>query len=301
MLEKLKEQARQFYIRLNQRTSGWLAMLARAFSRFSEKGSTETAAAISFYAIFSIFPLLVFLVIATRSLITQPLFYELVRSFLATSSPVSLEPLLQEVDTVIQSYESLNLIALIGFLWAASSVFSAYMFAVNVAWGRNDFQSALKSRIVALILVTCLAVVLILTIIIITLFRILAAFLLPSSQQFLVVLVTSTIQTLILYILLRWGPSNQKDINSKATLIAAITTVIALEITTRGFTWYLQSGWSNYTAFYGSLGAIIGLLFWVYISSMILLLGAYLAEAIDFRLQHGPNMDLPDIFPTAAK
>jgi len=276
-------------------------MLARALLRFNENRSMETAGAISFYAIFSVFPLLVFMVIMIRSLVVQPLVQEMISDFLATSSPVSLEPLLVEVDNVIQSYGSLNYIALIGFLWAASSVFSAYMFAVNRAWGRTDFQSAVKSRIVALILVTSLAVVLVLTIIIITLFKILSEFLLPSSQQFLVIAITSMIQILILYILLRWGPTKHNLINFKAPLIAAIITVIALELTNRGFTWYLQSGWSTYTAFYGSLGVIIGLLFWVYISSMILLLGAYLAEAIDVRFKAGPNFDLPEIFTTGIK
>jgi membrane protein len=267
MLEQLTERARHFYIRLNQRTNGWLAALARAFSRFSQNRATETAAGISFYAIFSFFPLLVFLVMATSSLLAQPAIQEILRKFLATAFPISLEPLLDEVNAMLQTNDSLNLIALIGFMWAASSVFNAFMVGVNRAWGRSDIRSMIKSRLVALALVTSFAIVLV----------------------------------VFMYLLYRWGPVTRSPTHKKAALLGAIITGLALEITNAIYTWYLQSGWSSYDVIYGSLGAIIGLLFWVYVSSLILLFGAYLAEAIDFRLKHDAHMELPEIFPAKAE
>ena len=50
-----------------------------------------------------------------------------------------------------------------------------------------------------------------------------------------------------------------------------------------GITWYLNSEWTSYKSLYGSLGAIIGLLFWVYLSNLIIYFGAYLTEAIQTR------------------
>jgi membrane protein len=297
MLERLTERARQFYIRLNQRTNGWLAALVRAFSRFSQNRATETAAGISFYAIFSFFPLLVFLVMATSSLLAQPAIQEILRNFLATAFPISLEPLLDEVNAMLQTNDSLNLIALIGFMWAASSVFNAFMVGVNRAWGRSDMRSMIKSRLVALALVTSFAIVLVVFMIAVALFRLVAGLLLPFWQQILVILIPAVVQILILYLLYRWGPVTRSPTHKKAALLGAIITGLALEITNAIYTWYLQSGWSSYDVIYGSLGAIIGLLFWVYVSSLILLFGAYLAEAIDFRLKHDSHLELPEIFP----
>ena len=301
MLEQLTERARQFTIRLNQRTNGWLAALVRAFTRFGEHLASTTAAGMSFFAIFSFFPLLVFLVMATGKIISQPNIDEVLRSFLSTSFPISLEPLLDEVNKMLESSESLGFIALIGFMWAASSVFNAFMVGVNRAWGRSGMSSMIRSRLAALVLVTAFAIVLVLFTIVVTLLKFVAGLLLPFWQQILVILVPFLAQVLILYLLYRWGPATRSSTHAKAALLGALFTGLALEITTKIYTWYLQSGFASYEAIYGSLGAIIGLLFWVYISSMILLFGAYLAETIDFRLQHGANMELPEIFPVTAK
>ena len=301
MLEQLTQLAKQFSIRLNQRTNGWLAALMRAFSRFGEHQASNTAAGMSFFAIFSFFPLLVFLVMATGKIISQPNIDEVLRNFLATYFPVSLEPLLDEVNTMLESSDSVGFIALIGFMWAASSVFNAFMVGVNRAWGRSGLRSMIRSRLVALVLVTGFAIVLVLFTIVVTLLKLVAGLMLPFWQQMLIILVPFMVQVLILYLLYRWGPTKRSSTHSRAALIGALFTGIALEITTKIYAWYLQSGFANYEAIYGSLGAIIGLLFWVYISSMILLFGAYLAETIDFRLQHGANMELPDFFPAPAK
>jgi membrane protein len=301
MLEQLTERAKQFTIRLNRYTNGWLAALVRAFSRFGEHLASTTAAGMSFFAIFSFFPLLVFLVMATGSIISQPTIDTVLRNFLATYFPISLEPLLDEVNKMLQSGDSVGFIALIGFMWASSSVFNAFMVGVNRAWGRSDIHSMIRSRLVALVLVTSFAIVLVLFTIVVTLLKLVAGLLLPFWQQILVILVPFVVQVLILYLLYRWGPATRSSTHSRAALLGALFTGLALEITTKIYTWYLQSGFANYEVIYGSLGAIIGLLFWVYISSMILLFGAYLAETIDFRLQHGANMELPDIFPVTVK
>jgi len=44
-----------------------------------------------------------------------------------------------------------------------------------------------------------------------------------------------------------------------------ILATIAIEIITRGFSWYLNSGWSTFPTLYGPLAALIGLLFWVFL------------------------------------
>jgi membrane protein len=45
----------------------------------------------------------------------------------------------------------------------------------------------------------------------------------------------------------------------------------------------LSSGLARYDLIYGSLGAIIAFLTWVYLSAVIILFGAYPTEAIEYR------------------
>jgi membrane protein len=57
---------------------------------------------------------------------------------------------------------------------------------------------------------------------------------------------------------------------------------IGISVVTSGFTWFLESGLSNYNLVYGSLGAIVALLFWIYMLSLIIFAGAHLSAAIAY-------------------
>jgi len=56
--------------------------------------------------------------------------------------------------------------------------------------------------------------------------------------------------------------------------------VIAEEAATSAFSWFLSSGLSRYNLVYGSLGALISFMTWIYIINLIVLFGAHLSAAI---------------------
>ena len=67
----------------------------------------------------------------------------------------------------------------------------------------------------------------------------------------------------------------------RAALIGAVVATVGWDLTTTIFSWFLSSGLINYSVIYGSLGAILGLLFWMYLGSMVIFLCAALTSAID--------------------
>jgi membrane protein len=72
----------------------------------------------------------------------------------------------------------------------------------------------------------------------------------------------------------------------------AIIGSIGISGVTSGFTWFLESGLSNYNLVYGSLGAIVALLFWIYLLSLIIFAGAHLSAAIAYvRRELGKSND----------
>ena len=76
-----------------------------------------------------------------------------------------------------------------------------------------------------------------------------------------------------------------------AALGAAGSAVVAIVLWLIGsalLSWYL-SNFANYTATYGSLGAAIGLMTWLWLSAIIVLIGAELNSEIEFRAGLGPS------------
>jgi membrane protein len=84
---------------------------------------------------------------------------------------------------------------------------------------------------------------------------------------------------LLFLALYRWVPNTK--VHWYATIWGAMITTIAWKVATTGFNWYVSSGLGSYSLVYGSLGAIVALLFLIFIVSMITLFGAHLSAAID--------------------
>ena len=72
----------------------------------------------------------------------------------------------------------------------------------------------------------------------------------------------------------------QKKLNGRRVLPGAIFTSIGWIIASLGFSYYVNNI-SNYSRFYGSLGAVFILMIWLYLTSIILILGAEINSALD--------------------
>lgn len=289
-LEGSSHRFEQFYKNANRRTHGWSSVFVRAWLRFNHNHATESAASITFFSIFSIIPLIVFISLSVGSFIASPIVQQSIRNYLANAFPVSLEGLMDVVMPLLESRGSVNLIATLSFLWAASNMFYFLLLNIHRAWDNRSSRGIVKNRLLALAFVTAMAVVLVALLILSFLIRLVAGLIPQLGNRLLTQGLPLLIQMLLIFSLYKFGPATATG--TKPILIGAFLTTLAMEITTRGFTWYLNSGWSTYNTFYGSLGALIGLLFWVYLSYWILLFGAYLSEALFVRW----NSDNPNEF-----
>jgi membrane protein len=94
---------------------------------------------------------------------------------------------------------------------------------------------------------------------------------------------------LLIFFLLYWGIPNTK-VGLVEAWWGAVVASLGAYGATEGFTAYLGSGLSNYNLVYGSLGAIVALLFWLYLLNLIVFLGAHLSAAI---AQHRKKNSVP--------
>jgi membrane protein len=79
------------------------------------------------------------------------------------------------------------------------------------------------------------------------------------------------------------------NVSRRASITGGLIAGIAWQLLNRGFTWYLSSGLSKYRLIYGSLGTVVALLFWIYLTATILLLGAHLTASIHQHIDEKSN------------
>ena len=294
------EKARQMINRLDSMTGNPIAIIKRSLERFDENRAAEAAASISYYTIFSLFPLLIFTVTAISFFVdTEVVIQKLTE--LTQNLPIATGSIVQEVEQVLEARGAFNLVALVGFLWSASSMFNTLVLNLDRAVKTVGRRNVVKRRLVAIAMVVGTVIVL--------LFLFFAATLLDLSlfsdifqaeyYPQLSALLQNAYASLLPYFLrlfiiwLLYAVIPVRRVNGWAAFIAALAASLAWQVATSGFAWYLNSGLAKYDLVYGSLGAIIAFLTWVFLSAWILLFGAYLMEAIDHQLASRRAVEIP--------
>jgi membrane protein len=263
------------------------SILARAWNRFNAVDAPEGAASMAFFAIFSLFPMLLLLVavgsFVLQSQEAQRKVFELVKR----GFPISPELIERNVRRVLELRGTVGIVGMISLLWSASGFFSTLAYHLNRAWPEAAMPSFIKSRLVAIGMVAGLAGLLALSLVTSAVLHILPRFL-PSWGKVSLIetlfwgslsdLVPLLFSFLLLWGLYRWVPSTR--VTWSEALGGASVAVVGVEFTTVAFTWYVGSGLAGYEVVYGSLGAIVALMLWIYLNSLITLFGAHISAAI---------------------
>lgn len=285
------ERLKKFYRRLNKLTGGVPAILRRAFQGFSEQRGSEASASLAYYAFFSIFPmLLVFIVIGSffidRAFVQARLF-EILQGVIPGSKVVVIE----NIDRVLELRGTVTFIALISLIWSATSVFNVFAININRAFPKADNLNFLKGRLRGFMMLFGLGLLMLISFVSSTLIGLLPSINIPINGKVLQETILWQVFTLsiplFLNILLFWGiyylvPTT--SVSRPASLIGGLIAGITWQLLNRGFAWYLSSGLSKYRLVYGSLGTVVALLFWIYLTAMILLIGAHLTASIQHTI-----------------
>ncbi|MGC9357999.1 MAG: YihY/virulence factor BrkB family protein [Anaerolineae bacterium] len=212
-----------------------------------------------------------------------------VTNFVTQVIPISQELIRNNIQSVLELRGSVGIIGLVGLLWAASGAFAVLSHNINRAWEEAETRGFLGKRLVALGMIAALAALLILSLISSAALNLLPEMEIPIGggisvyQTFLWTLISNLVPMVFTFVmflaLYRWVPNTLVD--WKAALWGAGVASVGWEIAKRAFTWYLGSGLVRYELIYGSLGTVVALLFWIYLSSLITLFGAHLCATID--------------------
>ena len=191
---------------------------------------------------------------------------------------------------MLEEREAVGIIGLVTLLWAASGVFTNLAYNINLAWPRARRYSFLQKRLMGVRIIAGLSGLLILAIIFDWLSHLLL-FLHITNVSFydlrlwrLFSRVGSWLTVFLLFFALyRWVPITY--VRWRSSFWGAMFASAAWKIATTGFAWYVTSGFGRYQLVYGSLGAVVALLFLIYLIAMITLFGAHLSAAINGWLE----------------
>ena len=271
---------------MNHLSGDRLDILRNAFRTFSEARAAESAASLAYYTIFSLFPLLLLFIAAGSYFLDSTQIYETVTQWMQRALPISTRIINENLREVLDERETLGIIGLAALLWSASGVFTNLAYNINLAWPQAARRSFLQKRLMGIRMIAGLSGLLILSVIMEWLSKLLSfvpiasiPFYDLSLWKFLSGVGSWLTVFLLFFALYRWVPAVY--VRWRAGFWGAMFASIAWEIAATGFAWYLTSGFGRYQLVYGSLGAVVALLFLIYLISMITLFGAHLSAAID--------------------
>lgn len=274
------------YRRADRLSGGWVGTLRRAGESFGETRAAQAAAGMAYYAIFSLFPLLLVLVSATGYFVADERARREAVALVTEVIPVSRELIERNVEQVFELRGPVGIVGLVGLLWSATGVFAVLAHNVNRAWSEAELRGFLKIRLVGLAMVGVLLILLVFSLasnpLLNLIPRLHVPFLGGVSETILwdiISRVVSFLFTFLLFLTLyRWVPNTK--VGWRAAVGGAVLATVGWEAVKAVFLWVIGSGIVQYELVYGSLGAVVALMVWIYLGSWITLFGAHFSAAL---------------------
>lgn len=272
----------RIWVRLDGRSRGWLGVFERSHKSFLKHQGNANAAAVAYYTLFSVFPLTLLLIALGSFFLDPQQAQEAALAAVGAILPGAVDLVQTNLQQVLESRGTAGLIGIVGFIWAASGVFGSLSRAINQAWDVEHPRPAWAERALAAGMVLLIALLFALSLLSTTAFELvsrLSSVLLGESQQVSPGATVNLLSRLLPYLFtallfsILYGILPHTRVAWAEVLPAALMAGFAWEVAKIGFAFYLST-FAVYNLVYGSLGAVIGLLVWSYLSAVIILLGA---------------------------
>ena len=292
-------------------------VLKGAINEFFADNCPHLAAAISYYILLCLFPLVLAAISVFGFIIREPdtgaKVIEVVTDFL----PVSGDFVERTILSVSNNWSTAGIIATVGLIWAGMAVFNALRKSLNTAWGVRKPRPFLVERLMELLMMLGFGALMITSVALTTTFKVIREANLPVfgdrftdgslPWQFAVMAISAFVSFLAFFFLYKLVPNIK--VYWKHAAIAALAAAIAFEVVKNFFAWFVTN-FATYDIIYGSMGTIIALMIWAYISAVILLFCAKIASVYpkiktalvtDPPTEESALQKLPRLAPSASK
>jgi len=272
---------------------GWKDILWRVYQEISEDRVMSVAAGVTFYALLAIFPGIAAFVslyglVADATSINQHL--ALMTGFLPGGA---IEIISEQVKSLTSKPGgALGLAFFLGLavsLWSANAGMKAIFDALNIVYDEDEKRGFIKLNAQALLFTLGALLFLLLALVAVAVIPLVLK-LFPFGEfieQLLSILRWPILLVLVLLglaVLYRYGPSRDKAEWRWVTWGSAIAALLWI-VGSMLFSWYVAN-FGKYNETYGSLGAAIGFMTWIWLSTIVVLVGAEVNAEMEHQTAH---------------
>ncbi len=279
---------------------GWRDILWRVWHETNEDRITLIAAGVTYYLLLALFPTLAAFVslygfFANPATVADHV--ALLEGLLPSDGLGIIRGQLHSLASEDHSALTIGfVVALAIAFWSANNGIKSLFEALNIAYEEREKRSFLRLNLMAFAFT--LGAMGAATGLIVVLGVVPAALAMLHLDEFSatilaamrwpIILILTAIGVSILY---RYGPSRRYAQWRWVSWGSALATIIWIAASA-GFSFYLQN-FANYNATYGSLGAVIGLMLWTWISVVVLLVGAELNAEMEHQTARDTTIGRP--------
>jgi membrane protein len=262
---------------------GWKDILLRVWKNIGKDRVIVVAAGVTFYSVLALFPAIAALV-ALYGLFADP---TTITSHLDSTAGLipggAIEIIREQITRVAsQGRATLGLTFLAGLaasLWSANAGMKSLFDALNLVYNEPEKRSFIWLNIISLTFTVLTMVFALVAMGVVVVVPIVLDFMGLGAGTEMVIKIARwpallIVVTLALAVLYRYGPSREKPQWRWITWGSAVAAVSWLVLSIL-FSWYAEN-FGNYNKTYGSLGAIIAFMFWIWLSIIVVLIGAEL-------------------------
>jgi membrane protein len=240
----------------------------------------DVAAGLSFWSMMSMVPLLI-TVAALLSVLRLPgLLPQLLSVMALLVPPDSLSMVERMVGGLLAPHRGMLSFGILSYIWSTTGGFTALITALNVAYDVTNPRSWLRDRLQALVLASTSGGLLM-----VSLLALLAGphfghflastFPMPGAfeRMWPAIRIATVFTTFVVALELVYFLAPNRKQRFKSTLPGAIVAIALWFAGSSGLGFYLNH-LAHYSRLYGGMGAIIGLMFWIYLTTLAILIGA---------------------------
>jgi YihY family inner membrane protein len=254
----------------------------------------------SYYALFSLFPLLLVFLSIGGFVLQGELAQKRLLAFMTGAFPISQQLIERNIRQVLDLRGTVGLLALVSLLWSAMGAFSVLVTHINRAWTDAAPRSFFRNRVIALGMIVILGMLLVLSFVSVGVLEVLPRLPAPEwnipalQATALWGLVADVLPWLLVFLaflcLYRWVPC--AEVRWSQALCGGGVATVGWKLATDALIWFIGSGLLRYELVYGSLGAMVALLVWIYIGCTLVLFGAHLSAAITLQGKLAPGSEI---------
>jgi membrane protein len=280
-MAELWQQGIKFVHKLDERTHGWLGVVATAIKETLIPDTAMMASSISYIALFTLFPIILLSISIASFSFGPSIDQHITIQQLEFVAPALSQLLGENIDEIVRARGPITTFALVSLIWSASTIFYTLTHSLNKIWNIRQRRSAWKVRGLAILVVLAfvgptLFLVSFAGTVIANLHLWLPEQILPIGNgiSLILTILLDVSLFMMLYMLLPHGTSTWREI-----LPGAFGAGFLWELAKNSFLSFVSTYISISNLVYGTVATIIAFLFWAYISSLIFLFGAYLSVA----------------------